>query len=168
MVHFGEFLKTWSLRSNSVTRQVIFNRTKIGGKCQNWKFKCDILGDFQTLWALLFFASLLFLVPFIFYFCHNFTTSIFLKCCWRRWLKWRPYFTLITDLADKRRFVFSLLFYDTLLFEQKPNMMRKDLIQFSLHSIFMRTLLNDVILQCANLQKSLINIYTFSKASKRP
>ena len=34
MVHFGEFLKTWSLRSNSVTRQVSFNRTKIGGKCQ--------------------------------------------------------------------------------------------------------------------------------------
>ena len=39
MVHFGEFLKTWSLRSNSVTRQVSFNRTKIGGKCQNWKIK---------------------------------------------------------------------------------------------------------------------------------
>ena len=35
MVHFGEFLKTWSLLSNSVTRQVIFKRTKIGGKCQN-------------------------------------------------------------------------------------------------------------------------------------
>ena len=35
MVHFGEFLKTWSLRSNRVTRQVSFNRTKIGGKCQN-------------------------------------------------------------------------------------------------------------------------------------
>ena len=35
MVHFGEFLKICSLRSNSVTRQVTFNRTKIGGKCQN-------------------------------------------------------------------------------------------------------------------------------------
>ena len=35
MVHLGEFLKTWSWRSNSVTRQVSFNRTKIGGKCQN-------------------------------------------------------------------------------------------------------------------------------------
>ena len=35
MVHFGEFLKTWSLRSNSVTRQVTFHRTKIGGKRQN-------------------------------------------------------------------------------------------------------------------------------------
>ena len=35
MVNFGEFLKTWSLRSNSVTRQVSFYRTKIGGKCQN-------------------------------------------------------------------------------------------------------------------------------------
>ena len=35
MVHFGEFLKTWSLRSNSVTRQVSYNRTKIGGKWQN-------------------------------------------------------------------------------------------------------------------------------------
>ena len=39
MVHFDEFLKTWSLRSNSVTRQVSFNRTKIGGKCQNWKIQ---------------------------------------------------------------------------------------------------------------------------------
>ena len=29
------FWQTWSLRSNRVTRQVIFNRTKIGGKCQN-------------------------------------------------------------------------------------------------------------------------------------
>ena len=39
MVHFGEFLKTWRLRSNSVTRQVSFNRTKIVGKCQNkWIF----------------------------------------------------------------------------------------------------------------------------------
>ena len=37
MVHFGEFLKTWSLLSNSVTRQVSFHRTKIGGKCQNSK-----------------------------------------------------------------------------------------------------------------------------------
>ena len=35
MVHFGEFLKTWSLRSNSVTRQVNFNTTKISGKCKN-------------------------------------------------------------------------------------------------------------------------------------
>ena len=39
MVHFGEFLKTWRLRSNSVTRQVSFNRTKIVEKCQNkWIF----------------------------------------------------------------------------------------------------------------------------------
>ena len=37
MVHFGEFFKTWSLRSNSVTRQVTFNRTKIDGKCQTLK-----------------------------------------------------------------------------------------------------------------------------------
>ena len=35
IVHSGEFLKTWSLRTNSVTRQVTFNITKIGGKCQN-------------------------------------------------------------------------------------------------------------------------------------
>ena len=37
IVNFDDFLKTWNLRSNSVTRQVIFVRTKIGGKCQNWK-----------------------------------------------------------------------------------------------------------------------------------
>ena len=38
LVHFGEFLKIWSLRSNSITRQVSFNRTKKGGKCQNATF----------------------------------------------------------------------------------------------------------------------------------
>ena len=46
MVQFGELLKTLSLRSNSVTRQVNFSMTKIGGKCQN---SMDILGDFQTM-----------------------------------------------------------------------------------------------------------------------
>ena len=35
MVQFGEVLKNLSLRSNIVTRKVNFNRTKIGGKCQN-------------------------------------------------------------------------------------------------------------------------------------
>ena len=44
MVHFGEFLKIWSLRSNSVTRQISFNRTKIGGKCQNWKIQMRHFG----------------------------------------------------------------------------------------------------------------------------
>ena len=34
---FGKFLKIWSLRSNSVARQVNSYRTKIDGKCQNWK-----------------------------------------------------------------------------------------------------------------------------------
>ena len=34
MVHFSEFLKTWKLRLNSVTRQVNFIRTKVDGKCQ--------------------------------------------------------------------------------------------------------------------------------------
>ena len=48
MVHFGEFLKTWSLRSNSVTRQVSFNRTKIDGKCQNWKLQMRHFGWFSN------------------------------------------------------------------------------------------------------------------------
>ena len=50
-VHFGEFLQTWSLRSNSVTRQVSFNRTKIGENAKIEKLKCNILCDFQTLWS---------------------------------------------------------------------------------------------------------------------
>ena len=40
-VNFGEFLKTWGLRSNSVIRQVTFNRTKIDEKlmknANKWK-----------------------------------------------------------------------------------------------------------------------------------
>ena len=39
MVQLGEFLKNWSFRSNSVTRQVSFNRTNIDGKCQNAKIQ---------------------------------------------------------------------------------------------------------------------------------
>ena len=49
MVHFGEFLKTWSLRSNSVTRQVNFNRKKLVENAKIEKLKWDILSDFQTM-----------------------------------------------------------------------------------------------------------------------
>ena len=38
-IQFGEFLKTRSLQSNSVTRQVNFDKTKIGGKWQNSKLQ---------------------------------------------------------------------------------------------------------------------------------
>ena len=48
VVRSGQFLKTWSLRSNSVTRHVIFNRTKIGEKCQNWKIKMRHFGWFSN------------------------------------------------------------------------------------------------------------------------
>ena len=34
-VHFDEFLKTWSLQSNSVTKQVSYIRTKIFKQCAN-------------------------------------------------------------------------------------------------------------------------------------
>ena len=48
MVHLGEFLKTWSMRSNSVTRQVSFLWTKIGGKCQNSKnWNCSNIVSFS-------------------------------------------------------------------------------------------------------------------------
>ena len=48
IVHFGEFLKRWSLLSNSVTRQVSFSRTKICGKCQNWKIQMRHFGWFSN------------------------------------------------------------------------------------------------------------------------
>ena len=38
-----------SLRSNSVTRQINFKRTKICGNAKIAKFKCDILSNFQTM-----------------------------------------------------------------------------------------------------------------------
>ena len=49
MVNFGNFLKTWSLRSNSVTRQITFKMHKKIAQVE--KLKCDILRDFQTLWC---------------------------------------------------------------------------------------------------------------------
>ena len=49
MIHLGEFLKTSSLRSNSVTRQVSFNRSQLLENVKIVNFNCDILGDFQTL-----------------------------------------------------------------------------------------------------------------------
>ena len=45
---FGEFLRTWSLRSNSVTRQVTFNRPKMVENAKINKLKCDIFSDFQN------------------------------------------------------------------------------------------------------------------------
>ena len=48
MVHFGEFLKTWSLLSNRVTRQVSFNRTKIGEKCQYSKIQMRHFEQFSN------------------------------------------------------------------------------------------------------------------------
>ena len=39
MVKLGEFLKIWILRSNSVTRQVTFNRIKIGGNAKMSKIQ---------------------------------------------------------------------------------------------------------------------------------
>ena len=47
MVNFGDFLKTWSFQSNSVTRQINFNRTKISGKCQNSKTQMRHFGWFS-------------------------------------------------------------------------------------------------------------------------
>ena len=51
MVHFGEFLKTWSLWSNSVTR----GQKENGGKCQNWKI---IMRDFE------YFSNFMFMLRF--------------------------------------------------------------------------------------------------------
>ena len=50
-VRFGEFLKNWSLRSNSVTRQVNFINTRIVEIAKIQKFKWDILSNFQTMWS---------------------------------------------------------------------------------------------------------------------
>ena len=41
----GSFWQILSLRLNSVTRQVNLNRTKIGGKRQNWKIQIDFGWD---------------------------------------------------------------------------------------------------------------------------
>ena len=43
---FSEFSKAYSLRSNSVTRQVNFNGTKIGGKLKNLNVTFWVLFDF--------------------------------------------------------------------------------------------------------------------------
>ena len=43
---FWRVFETWSLRSNSVTRQVNFNRTKLMKNAKIQKFKCDILSNF--------------------------------------------------------------------------------------------------------------------------
>ena len=45
---FGEFLKNWRFRSNNVTRQVNFDRTKIDGKCHNWIFKMRLFCWFSN------------------------------------------------------------------------------------------------------------------------
>ena len=51
MVKFGEFLKTWSYLSISVTRLLSINRTKFVENANIQKFKCDVFGNFQILWT---------------------------------------------------------------------------------------------------------------------
>ena len=60
MCHFGKFLKTWSLQSSSVTRQVNFDRTKIGAKIEklnvlmslwNHRFWLRILKSVKVSWS---------------------------------------------------------------------------------------------------------------------
>ena len=46
ILNFGEFLKTWSLRSRSVTRQ--YKNLVENAKMEN--FICDILCNFQLMW----------------------------------------------------------------------------------------------------------------------
>ena len=53
-VDFDEFLKTWNLQSNIVTRQVTFYiGQKLVKNGKIIKFKGDIFGDFQTVWCIL-------------------------------------------------------------------------------------------------------------------
>ena len=48
MVNFGDFWKTRSLRSNSVTRQINFNQTKISRKCHNSKIEMRLFWWFSN------------------------------------------------------------------------------------------------------------------------
>ena len=50
MINLDEFLKTYSLQSNSVTRQVSFLiEQKLVESAKIKIFKCDILSNFQTM-----------------------------------------------------------------------------------------------------------------------
>ena len=71
----------YSFRSNSVTRQVTFNRTKIVEKAKIQKFRCDILSDFQTLCCpvgkiISKLDEFSFFIPFPFFFCCPFSLEI--------------------------------------------------------------------------------------------
>ena len=83
MVHFGEFLKTCTLRSNSVTRKVTFDKTKIAGKYQNSKLKYSnkifrvIFKQCETDYGSVFLASLWKVLP------PNVATGGSSWLCWR-------------------------------------------------------------------------------------
>ena len=53
MGHFGEFLKATTCGQTVLPDRSFKNRTKIGGKCQNWKIQMRYFGwfDFQTMCA---------------------------------------------------------------------------------------------------------------------
>ena len=48
MIHLGDFFETYSFGINSVTRQVNFDRTKIGGKCQIRKIQMRHFESFSN------------------------------------------------------------------------------------------------------------------------
>ena len=50
MVHFGEFLKTWSFRSNVLPDMSVLIGQKLVKNAKIQKFKCVILSNLQTMW----------------------------------------------------------------------------------------------------------------------
>ena len=49
MVHFGEFLKTWSCGQTELPDRSVLKGKKLVGNAKIKKFKCDILSNFQTM-----------------------------------------------------------------------------------------------------------------------
>ena len=101
MVHFGEFLKTWSLRSNRVTRQVSFNRTKNGGKCQNsnatfWVIfkQCVWCQKSKLLYENLTFLKILLNIWLIILFIYTYLLSFILHILeeGKIWMQWEVHF----------------------------------------------------------------------------
>ena len=48
-VLFDEFFKSWLFCQTALPERLIFDRTKIGGKCQNWKIHLRHFGWFITI-----------------------------------------------------------------------------------------------------------------------
>ena len=117
-------MKTLSLRSNSVTRQVNFNRTKIGGKCQSSNIQMRHFESFSN--------------NVIIYYLHSFWTKLSKYTSFRIYGFWRP-FTSFSLVCLRKCFFCDCYLIGTPSYHHQWQFSQGTLLELGLHCFLKKT-----------------------------